>query len=370
MLPQNRLNGLDTLRALAIILVLIYHYLVVVNNERLFGFLSAIGWMGVDLFFVLSGYLIGNQILSPIAKQQHFSIRLFYIRRFLRTLPNYLVILAVYLSIPSLTGNHTAPLWEFLTFTQNLSMRPGETFTHSWSLCIEEQFYLFLPLVVLAVFRFTGSVKLFWGILISAMVFAAGLRGYQWNIHGGAAITWGDYWHNIYYHSFTRFDELLPGVAIAAVKNFHPSFFARLKTFGNIILAVGLFSLAILFYVMDHYFYMEGYGFSGVIASIGFTWIALTFAALTLAALSDQTPLARWRVPGAASVALWSYAVYLAHKPVFSLLKTPLVGWGFALNSYTAFAVVQVAGLLAGFVLYKLVETPFMVLRQKHFNSK
>ena len=121
---KTRLDGLDTLRAIAIIIVLIYHYKVVVSRENLFGFISSVGWTGVDLFFVLSGYLIGNQVLSAIAKGQEFSLRLFYIRRFLRTLPNYYFVLALYFIFPvALSGTATAPLWSFLTFTQNLDMR-------------------------------------------------------------------------------------------------------------------------------------------------------------------------------------------------------------------------------------------------------
>lgn len=66
---KNRIYGLDTLRSVAIILVLMYHYVVFVSHEPTFGFLSDIGWAGVDLFFVLSGYLIGNQIFSSITNE-------------------------------------------------------------------------------------------------------------------------------------------------------------------------------------------------------------------------------------------------------------------------------------------------------------
>ncbi len=86
---NTRLHGLDTLRALAIVLVLIFHYRSVVSNELLFGFITRIGWVGVDLFFVLSGYLIGDQILRAYARKEDFSLRYFYARRLLRTLPNY-----------------------------------------------------------------------------------------------------------------------------------------------------------------------------------------------------------------------------------------------------------------------------------------
>jgi peptidoglycan/LPS O-acetylase OafA/YrhL len=130
------------LRASAIALVLMYHY----------GWWPAaatsvgrIGWAGVDLFFVLSGYLIGNQLLSqpaPLATSSAAACC---------TLPNYTVVLAAYWLFPvALGGSATAPLWRFLTFTQNFGLQYGQTFTHSWSLCIEEQFYLLLPLAILA----------------------------------------------------------------------------------------------------------------------------------------------------------------------------------------------------------------------------
>jgi len=179
---NNRLYGLDTLRATAIVIVLIYHYQVVVSRENVFGFMSQLGWTGVDLFFVLSGYLIGNQILSAFAKGQDFSLKLFYIRRFLRTLPNYYFVLALYFIFPvALSGTATAPLWSFLTFTQNLDMRAGETFTHSWSLCIEEQFYLIFPVIALLVAYVKRSIMLGWIVIVSAMLFAIFLRGFTWH---------------------------------------------------------------------------------------------------------------------------------------------------------------------------------------------
>ena len=66
--PLNRISGLDLLRATAILLVLAYHYAVVVGPQPSLGVLTAFGWCGVDLFFVLSGYLIGNQVLGGVAK--------------------------------------------------------------------------------------------------------------------------------------------------------------------------------------------------------------------------------------------------------------------------------------------------------------
>src|SRR4051794_30531603 len=142
----HRADGLDTLRALAIVLVFAYHYMVFVSHALTFGWVSEIGWVGVDLFFVLSGYLIANQIFAGIAQGRELSLKAFYARRFLRTLPNFYVVLALYFLFPAVMGgNAPPPLWTFLSFTQNILLQPGTAFSHAWSLCIEEQFYLLLP---------------------------------------------------------------------------------------------------------------------------------------------------------------------------------------------------------------------------------
>src|SRR5690349_7860962 len=96
----SRIDGLDTLRALAIVLVVLHHYVLFVSRADTFGWVGEIGWVGVDLFFALSGYLIGNQIFGAMRSGAGFSLRHFYARRFLRTLPNYYVVLALYFLWP------------------------------------------------------------------------------------------------------------------------------------------------------------------------------------------------------------------------------------------------------------------------------
>jgi len=370
LLPSPRLQGLDTLRAIAISIVLIYHYRVVVSREDIFGFWSQLGWTGVDLFFVLSGYLIGNQIFSALVKQQTFSLKQFYMRRFLRTLPNYYVVLGLYFLFPlALGGTATAPLWSFLTFTQNLNMHAGETFTHSWSLCIEEQFYLILPLLALVLAAQRRVISLSWSLLIGAMIFAACLRAYNYQTHGQAAISSRDFMEYIYYSSFTRFDELLPGVAIALLKNFHPTFFARLLARGNLLLVAGIAAVAGVFYLLQHYFYIEGYGYSFAMVSLAYSAIAISFSLLVLAALSPQSLLYRLRVPGAASLALWSYAIYLIHKPLFLLLKQPLTDYGIDINAAAGVVIILGVSLVSGWALYQFVESPFMSLRERFYPS-
>ncbi|MBA5688711.1 acyltransferase family protein [Rugamonas apoptosis] len=363
-----RIDGLDTLRACAIVLVLMSHYSVVVSHKATFGFLTEMGWMGVDLFFVLSGYLIGNQILAPLARGASFSLPTFFARRLLRTVPNYLVVLALYLLLPSqLGGSQTAPLWRFLTFTQNIGLHFGETFSHSWSLCVEEQFYVILPLA--AVLLASRRHALRWGWLALAGAIAAGMvvRGWAWMAHGQNAISNVDFAVHVYYSSFARFDELLPGVAIAMLKNFHGGLYDAILRRGNALLLGGLAALAIMVYLFLNYYQIDDYGFTFSMMTFGYPLLAASFAVLTLAALSPNSLLHRVRIPGAEQLALWSYALYLAHKPIFKLVLEPLGRWQVDTDGPVGIALVMAAAVLVGWLLYRVVETPFMRARARWF---
>lgn len=95
-MKANRFHGLDTLRATAIILVFIFHCVGATKNPILSAIGARGGWVGVELFFVLSGYLIANQIFSTFINRIPFSLKTFFFRRLIRTLPNYLFVLGLY----------------------------------------------------------------------------------------------------------------------------------------------------------------------------------------------------------------------------------------------------------------------------------
>lgn len=358
---STRLAGLDLLRAAAILLVLMSHYNGFVNQGSTFGFIGEVGWAGVDLFFVLSGYLIGNQILAPVARGAALPLKTFFARRLLRTLPNYYVVLAVYLLLPHspIWGKTMAPVWRYLSFTQNFGLQYGQTFTHSWSLCVEEQFYLLLPLAVLALVRRGGSPRLLWGAILAAIAAGMAYRGMAF-VNGQEAFA-----APVYYASFARFDELLPGVAIAMLKNFHPALFGRILRFGNALFAAGLAAAAAVLYGVQHE------APNALLAStFGFSLVAMSFALLTCAALSPSCVLNRLRVPGASSLALWSYAVYLVHKPVFMALRPELVRRDIDTGAPLTIVAVMAAGAFGGWLLYRLVETPFMRLRARWYPAE
>lgn len=366
---ERRVDGLNTLRAAAILLVFMYHYMVFVSRAPTFGWASTVGWVGVDLFFVLSGYLIANQLFAGISKGESLLLRAFYIRRALRTLPNFYVVLALYLLFPAVMGGREPPaLWRFLTFTQNYQLQPGTAFSHAWSLCIEEQFYLLLPILVVLAARFGTSIRLAWALLAVAIIAGVATRGVLWLEYGreaGGAIA--GYHPNLYYSSFCRMDEFLPGVAVAMLKNFHRDAWQRVLQRGQMLLTVGVVACAVMTWALLNYYEIDNYGYGFFMTAFGYSLVAMCFAVLVVAALSPNSLLHRVRIPGAAQLAAWSYAIYLSHKAVAVIVQKQLAGYGVAGGSWLAVALISAACLLAGWLLYRYVETPFMTLRDRRF---
>jgi peptidoglycan/LPS O-acetylase OafA/YrhL len=363
-----RLHGLDTLRALAVTLVVLHHYTLFVSNaEDTFGWVGRIGWAGVDLFFALSGYLIGNQIFAALATSGGFSLKAFYARRLLRTLPNYLVVLAVYVLWPAVGEDAPlAPLWRYLSFTQNLGLAPGTAFSHSWSLAIEEQFYLLLPALALlgAALRMRMGMGVAWAFIACVILVGMAIRAGLWSVHVDAH-KYGIYFYYklIYYSSLCRLDELVAGVALALLKNRHPALWTRMTGHGNRALAAGIVVTGASFWL----FLDNHYGFAATV--FGYPLLGAGFGLLILAALSQRSLLRELRIPGAGHVALWSYAIYLTHRAVGEIAAGPLQGLGYGPQTPVAIASLLALSVLAGWLLYRLVETPFMRLRERYVPS-
>jgi peptidoglycan/LPS O-acetylase OafA/YrhL len=165
-LKQQRIPELDGLRGIAIMLVIFFHYL---NNQLLTAgnFIgkalckaTSFGWIGVDLFFLLSGFLIGTILIQNKNSKNYFST--FYLRRLVRIIPNYFLLIIVFmiiLVVPYfagdyfLTGNNVLPIWSYFTMVHNFFMARlnnlgNGAMSVTWSIGIEEQFYIVFPFIV------------------------------------------------------------------------------------------------------------------------------------------------------------------------------------------------------------------------------
>ena len=359
---MKRKLGLDLLRAIAIVWVMVFHsYLAGYKGG---GVLRWSGWMGVDLFFALSGFLIGSQVFTPLAKGQRFDSVDFYLRRSFRTLPAYFVVLAVYLAWPSLREvPRMMPAWQFLTYTLNLLIDPSRVaFSHAWSLCVEEHFYLLFPaLAVLLAWR--GSLR--WSVMLIAALVLGGmvLRAGLW-LHfiepvqqTGGNVN-GSYLRFLYYPTYARIDDLLAGVVLAAMRSYGTNVWAWIERHANVGAALGATLLVLC--MLGFNGHREGFAAN----VFGYPVLAVAMMALVAAAACEGGVLARLRVPGASWVATVSYSLYLSHVMVYGQLHGRFAPWVDGHGIWTA--LIYVAGVLGvGAALHYAVERPFLSLREQ-----
>src|SRR5216117_3811472 len=353
---RERQPGLDLLRALAIIVVVIYH-------AALFGFklparVDRFGWIGVDLFFVLSGYLIGGQLLAPLARDQRMNLGLFFARRALRIMPAYFVVLAIYFLLPSSReySEMSQPLWKFLLSIQNIALHGGTAFSHAWSLAVEDQFYLALPFLLLFLYRRPRTA-----IIIPCLLVVGGialrtfLAAQNPSVDGGVSFRGFQAW--IYYPTWTRLDPLVFGVVLAAIEKFRPKWWQRL-----INCAPWLWppALGLIIYAL----YLGETKNLTVSACVWqFPLIAVGMAALLVCAVSPRLPLCRVAIPGAAFIASIAYSAYLIQKLVINGVERFCTNHNIALTSVPALLGVELCVYAAATLLFLLIERPFLKLR-------
>lgn len=298
---MQRIRSLDGIRGIAIGLVILWHYVVLrTPGAHAWGGLT---WTGVDLFFVLSGFLIGGILLDKP------SFSSFYIRRTTRIVPLYLVWLAItaLLFVPSL------PLAPFLVYAQNFWMAARNTMGDgntgiTWSLAIEEQFYLTLPFAMVWI-----SERTLKSVIVAGICAAPLLR---------VAIYFAFPHHRMacFVLMPCRADSLLAGVGCATLFRERPSWLtgSRLRS-AVLVFAIGAVAL-------------EAYnpwmlGFPMI--SAGITWMALFYATVILTAVFQPAGLlarlASW--PLLRNLGIIAYGVYLFHEPILLALGRPLVAF-------------------------------------------
>ncbi|HVT33363.1 MAG TPA: acyltransferase [Rhodanobacteraceae bacterium] len=356
---QHHVAALDGLRGIAILLVLLHQFdpLRALTAPNL---LLNVGWIGVQLFFVLSGFLITGILLDTRSSPAYY--RSFFARRVLRIFPLYygvlflaFAVVPLLLPVPDGYGRHQGWLWVYLA---NFAMPFGKgeaAFPNFWSLCVEEQFYLVWPFLVRwAGLRGTAILSL--AVIAIAIVSRALVRHLMPGQPGLEAA---------YVFTPCRADALAFG-ALAAVAIRTNSIAARLQRLrsewllaaGVIVLSLGLLAghLARLGATMQVY---------------GYTEVALGFAIMLLASLRPRTWYARLLSFGPLRrCGTYSYGMYVFHAPLLIYVGTPLLAhlWHGDPTLPEALAY-EAAGIVAtfliGFASYHLYERHFLALKRR-----
>ena len=356
---MQRLPGIDLLRAIAIVWVMLFHSYIVGGLGPDFGWLSRFGWMGVDIFFVLSGLLIGTQVLRPLQRGERLSFGGFYARRAWRILPAFAVVLALYACFPALReAPGLQPWWQFATFTLNLLIDYGhnQAFSHAWSLCVEEHFYLLFPLLAWWLTR-RPSLRRFATVCSAIVLLGIALRTAVW-LHDTAldpSRNW--YVEDIYFPTWTRLDGLLMGVMLAVLRVYRPQRWAQLQQRADAVLLGGLLLAGLAMWLFRDR--------TGLPANaVGWPLLSLGFGLVVFAGADGRSVIGRWRVPGAGWLAAISYSLYLSHKLALHQVQTRLVQ-PLALHGVVAFLAYALAVLLLGAAVHYAVERPCLRWRDR-----
>jgi len=364
----GRVFGLDLLRAAAILMVICAHGFVVLYAHfgETLGAFGHGGFYGVELFFVLSGFLIGQILIRAGADLARAgNVAFFYVRRWFRTLPLFFLFLLVNVISERLFRAHAVNFPEGLThglFLRNLAGFHMTFFPESWSLAIEEWFYLLFPAALWLGLKFTKRFGA--AFLTAALSFLAFSTVARFVAATDPANTWelGIRMVVIY-----RFDALMIGMLGAWLSIQFPKPWLRsafLCALGGLILLLAMY--ATLWKIENGHL---AFGDDNYFArTFRFTLVSLGFALLLPWASAWKLGRENFASTAVRKIALWSYSLYLVHLPVFLLVSRAGLGpdqpmpLGKALFSFA----LQIGGaILLSALLYRFFEAPCTRLREK-----
>jgi peptidoglycan/LPS O-acetylase OafA/YrhL len=341
-LPK-RIPEIDGLRGIAIMVCLFFHYVFMATRgqpPQPLGYLHAASrllWSGVDLFFVISGFLIGGILMDVRDSPNYFST--FYIRRFFRILPLYFLFIGLvalaYRFIYPAVGAPMAwifevrlPWYSYLTFLNNFGMSKenstGPTILAvTWSLAVEEQFYLALPLLIRSVRRSALPYVFIAGIVIAPIVRLFIVFHYR-------AHLWATY-----VLLPCRMDSLLLG-ALCAYCVREPSIWKWMVNHRRSLMLLCL-GLIVGMPALNS----DGVPFTLLYATLGYGWMSLFYSTILMLALTGpESFLSRtMRRPRLASLGEIGYSVYLFHLGIYCLCMTLITGHGWVLRNWKDFGV-------------------------------
>jgi peptidoglycan/LPS O-acetylase OafA/YrhL len=370
--PPFHQPGLTGFRALAALWVLLFHLNSFVGPRAItlpfLGFdipihpLLTCGWVGVDLFFVLSGFLLGTHLIASLAARQPGALRRYFAARARRVFPAYWTQLAILFAVAvALAG--TLPAWSrYLPLHIPMLHFVSEPASFSinnvyWTLPIEFAFYLCLPFVARILVRAEGGSRK-WAVLLA--LYAGSLllvwcyRYLAWRAFAASPV------NTIVWATSQlpgSFDQFMAGVAAACVLRWQSGRAEALRRYSTALAAAGLAGVVGMIYFIDHIYLVYWQGHWALIV-----WHSITAAFVAIAVLGVALGGGFTRALFENRVALWiglvSYSVYLWHYPMLRWLKPWLDAAGLGLAGYIAVALPAILAVSA--LSYYAVERPFM----------
>ena len=350
--------ALDGLRGVAILLVVFLHNF---NFMNYFFF----GWLGVDLFFVLSGFLITDILLNGLHKP-HF-LRNFYIRRVLRIFPLfYLTLIICLLILPNIKSLHLDAsyytgnqfwLWAYLQNWLFVFKEPhgDKILLHTWSLAVEEQFYLVWPVTIL-LFR---KPKILLTIALLTLVFVVVARYMVW-IYQVEDLAYSSL------YTFTRIDGLCIGSMVALLMRINPGFLKKYTTVIVLLMAAVNFG----FYFINN----QQSSTLPYLAFAGYTTFAVLFGILVYEAVSGGSKVIQFLFNNRILKFFGkiSYGLYVYHWPVYILLFSFFrefilknINTPYHIAETGSGIIVTVLAVVLSVISYQYFEKPFLKLKNR-----
>lgn len=363
----DRIFGLDLLRAAAILSVVCAHGFVVLYPHfgPALGVLGHGGFYGVELFFVLSGFLIGQLLIRQGEQlRDPRQIGRFYVRRWFRTLPLFFLFVVVNVWCERQFRQHAVSAPEALShafFLRNFATLRLTFFPESWSLAVEEWFYLLFPVALWLMLRarraFAGA------FVVSAAAFLIVSTGLRMVHANDLVATWSESQRMIVIY---RFDALMIGMLAAWLSLRATAMWKSWRGVAAVAGAVLLLAMyATLWKIENHQlafgddtYFARTFRFTFV--SVGFALLLPWASTWTLRNETSASHVIR-------RIALWSYALYLVHLPWFEFVSRSLLAdtRDSATRAVACFAV-QLGGAIAlSALLHHFYEAPWMRLRDR-----
>jgi peptidoglycan/LPS O-acetylase OafA/YrhL len=354
--PVGNRPCLDVLRSLAVSLVLLYHLQGYCRHALLTlkSPFVRFGWSGVDLFFVLSGFLIGRQLWKELKGSGTVEVRRFILRRGFRIWPLYYFLVAFLLAERLFFGLDRPGLWTSAVFLSNYSEFFHVTRTSlggGWSLCIEEQFYLLIPILFMVGAKFVSPRSLLGLVVVWFFALPLIRHFVLLGLHDPEVQR-----YSVYYTFHTHSDSLAVGMLISWIMTWKPELFPNNRRMDAVLLLVFLVGFSLWYIVPLTFLYSV---------------VAISYGALTFLLLRVRLPFIL-RSKAFYIISRLSYGVYLFQGGLLKHVMpyhTHLFGEGF--RSYCLAFVLWGAGSLAlAFVTFSFIELPFMRLRDRLLAKK